>query len=52
MPKLMSSRLSRNRIFEVLRVPTVSPEAFFCVTVLYCMPPSPNEIVPQTFGKM
>jgi len=52
MPKLMAAMLSRKRMFEALREPTLLPSASFWVTELYCMPPSPNESVAQTLGKM
>ena len=52
MPKLMAAMLSRKRMFEASREPVFLPFSSFCVTELYCMPPSPNYTVAQTLGKI
>ena len=52
MPKLMAATFRRKRMFEALREPMRLPSWSFCVTEVYWMPPSPKEIVAQTFGKM
>ena len=49
---LILARLRRNRIFEASREPVFTPFSSFCVTEEYWMPPSPNESVPQTLGKI
>lgn len=51
-PKLMENMLSLNFMFDDWREPILLPSASFCVTLVYWMPPSPNEMVAQTLGKM
>ena len=52
MPTLMAAMLSLNFMFDALREPILCPSASFCVTEVYWMPPSPNESVAQTLGKI
>ena len=52
MPKLMAATLSLKRMFEALRVPILLPASSYCVTEVYWMPPSPNDSVAQTLGKI
>jgi len=48
----VAATLSLKRMFEALRVPILLPASSFCVTEVYWMPPSPNDSVAQTLGKI